>query len=73
MSSSLAVIYFISIVPDDKGESDGYINPLDGNSICSVGNFNFCSITFLLFYIYKYIRKKEAIQKDGLILKYVLD
>jgi hypothetical protein len=40
ISSSLAVIYFISISPLESGDSFGYNKPLDGNAIVSVGILN---------------------------------
>jgi hypothetical protein len=48
MSSSLAVMYFISILPEDKGFSAGYKRPFEGNSTVSVGRLNFVGSIILI-------------------------
>jgi hypothetical protein len=66
ISSSLAVIYFISIWPLDSGLEGEYNSPFEGRSIISVGTLNFGSINFISYnniVLYKYMKKKEAHKK----------
>ena len=58
MSSSLAVIYFISTTPLDKGESSEYNNPFEGNVTynASISNVNEYAETWFTF------NKKEPIR-----------
>ena len=48
ISSSLAVMYFISIVPEDKGFSFEYNSPFEGNSTVSVGRLNLLWFSIIL-------------------------
>jgi hypothetical protein len=63
MSSSLAVIYFISTSPVDSGDSFEYSKPLDGNETISVGNFNSAiNLFYFICCVYKYMQEESVYQ-----------